>query len=161
IDTLVEAEFLDSEGRRLRVTHPLLASVVVESTPPARRCELHARLAASAEDDEERARHLALAAVGPSAETAEALGTACAAAAELNLLAASLTPEAQSERRLARELAAASYLNIAGETVQANRVLERLVQRLPPGAQRGEVLLRLSQVREDDFEESGRLLDEA
>ena len=60
-------------GDRLRFTHPLLASAVYQKIPPARRRELHARLATIVPDPERRARHLALSVEGPDVAVAAAL----------------------------------------------------------------------------------------
>src|SRR4029450_116834 len=63
-------------GDRLRFTHPLLASAVYQKIPPARRRELHARLATIVHDPEQRARHLALSVEGPDVAVAAALDEA-------------------------------------------------------------------------------------
>ena len=72
------AEVLVRDGDRLRFSHPLIAAVVEERTPPAEWRAIHTRLAESASGEEERARHLAAAAEGPD----EAVAAALAAAAE-------------------------------------------------------------------------------
>ena len=100
VDAAVAAGVLTSDAERLRFTHPLLASAVVAATPATQR-RLHALLATQPQRPEERARHLALAADGPSAATAAELDAAAdlargrgapAAAAELLEQAAALTP---------------------------------------------------------------------
>jgi predicted ATPase len=60
-------------GDRLRFTHPLLSSSVYQRTPVARRRAHHARLATILNDQEERARHLALSIEGPDVSAADAL----------------------------------------------------------------------------------------
>ena len=60
------------DGRRVRFSHPLLASAVYSGLDPFSRRELHRRLAGLV-TGEERARHLALAAEGPDASVAAAL----------------------------------------------------------------------------------------
>ena len=54
-----EAGVLVSDGRRLRFSHPLLASTIYGSLSMARRRALHRQLAVVAADPEEQARHLA------------------------------------------------------------------------------------------------------
>ncbi|HYB25017.1 MAG TPA: hypothetical protein VEF89_00225, partial [Solirubrobacteraceae bacterium] len=58
---------------RVRFTHPLLASTHYASAPPAKGRELHRVLANVLEDQEDRARHLALGAEAPDREIALAL----------------------------------------------------------------------------------------
>ena len=87
---------------RVRFVHPLLASICYEQAPVWKRRAVHAALAETVVDREERARHLALAVDGPDTAVAselEAAGEqaatrgATAAAAELAELAAELTPD--------------------------------------------------------------------
>jgi DNA-binding CsgD family transcriptional regulator/tetratricopeptide (TPR) repeat protein len=170
LDAAVSAGFIAVEGRRLRFTHPLLASAVASSIPPSRRRELHAALAATVSNPEERARHLALAAVGPSESTCTELESAArlaaargapASAGELLELAASLTPRDSEELRRQRTLRAADHFSLAGETLASRALLEELVESMPSGPERADALARLAWGREDDFEESSRLLDQA
>ena len=170
LDAAVSAGFVKVEGRRLRFTHPLLASAVASSIPPVRRRELHAALAAVVPNPEERARHLALAADGPSERTCTELEAAArlaaargapASAGELLELACSLTPPESEELRRRRMLQAADHFSLAGETLASRALLEELVQSMPPGPERADALARLAWGREDDFEAASRLLDEA
>jgi hypothetical protein len=110
LDAAVLAGVLESDAGRLRFSHPLLASAVAASIPPARRRELHAIAAGGATDLEARARHRALAADGPSAVVAMDLDGAAyvaeargapATAAELLELAASRTLRIARRRRTA------------------------------------------------------------
>ena len=104
LDAAVLAGVLEPDGGRLRFSHPLLASAVAGSIPPASLRELHGIAARSVRLPEEQARHRALAAAGPSAPVAAELDDAArsaarrgapASAAELFGLATSLTPEDQ------------------------------------------------------------------
>ncbi len=52
-------------------------------------------------------------------------------------------------------------LGLAGETRAAVALLEHLIATLPPGRERAGALAQLGWVREDDFESSSRLLDQA
>ena len=56
---------IETEGSRLRFTHPLLASVHYSSASPDERALVHRRLAEVATDPEERGRHLGAAADRP------------------------------------------------------------------------------------------------
>ena len=149
---------------------PLLASAVLSRIPPARRRELHALAASSAEDAEEKVRHHALAASGPSAAIADRLEEAAglaelrgapATAAELLELAASITPRDHAEDAHRRLLSAGRQLAIAGETRAAAAVLNDLAAIVPPGPRHAEVLAHLGMNSEDDFEASTGLLDQA
>ncbi len=170
LDAAVLAGVLESDAGRLRFSHPLLASAVTASIPPARRRELHAIAATGASDLEARARHRALAADGPSAEVADDLDGAAyvaetrgapATAAELLELAASLTPADRAQEANRRLLDAGSQLFLAGETRAAATLLEQLVAELPAGPERAEALSLLGRHLEHDFEASTRLLDQA
>jgi predicted ATPase len=70
LEKAAAAAVLEVADGRVRFSHPLLASVVYAQTPPARRRELHARLAEIVDDPDEQALHLALAASGPDAQVA-------------------------------------------------------------------------------------------
>ena len=85
----------------VRFTHPLIASSVYDEATPQRRRDLHAEAAGLVTGPEARARHLALAAVGPDAAVAAVLDEAAQrasargspdAAAELAERARELTP---------------------------------------------------------------------
>jgi DNA-binding CsgD family transcriptional regulator len=121
---LEEVGLLLSDHDRLWFSHPLLASTLYGSLPVARRRELHRRLAETAADPEERARHLARAQRVPDEgaammiEAAAALATrrgAPEAAAELYAAACRLTPEERSEDLARRMLGGAQALVLAGD----------------------------------------------
>ena len=170
LDAAVLAGVLEPEGGRLRFSHPLLASAVSGSTPPARLRELHLVAARHALLPEERARHQALAAEGPSASAAADLEAAAraaadrgapAVAAELFELAASLTPDRDAAGARDRRLAAASHLALAGETRAAAAAFERLLGEFPAGPQRAMALHGLGGLRQDDFAAGMALLEQA
>ena len=170
LDAAVAAGVLDAGAGRMRFSHPLLASAVLAAIPPARRRGLHAFAAASAAEPEQRARHQALAADGPSDSIAAALDDAArtaelrgapATAAELLELAASVTPDGDAEATHRRLLAAGRLLALAGETRAAADVLNRLAARTPPGPRHAEVVAHLGWNSEEDFEGSTRLLEQA
>jgi DNA-binding CsgD family transcriptional regulator len=170
LDAAVLAGLLAADGPRLRFSHPLLASAVAGSIPPARLRELHSVAAAGARLPEERARHRALATEGASAGIAAELEAAARAAedrgapstaAELFELAASRTPAGSPDEAHRRLLAAARQLSVIGETRAAAALLEQLVTAMPAGPGRAEALGQLAATVEDDFDESARLLGQA
>lgn len=171
LDVAVVAGVLDTDGRRLQFSHPLLASAVTASIPPGRLRTLHGIAARHVQRPEERARHRALAATGSSslvaaeleeaAEAAVARG-APATAAELYNLAASLTPLDQPADAGQRVLRAASQLGAAGETRAATAALEKLIASTPPGPQRAAALSQLASLRQDqDGAAATSLLEQA
>ena len=123
-----------AEGR-VRFSHPLLGSTVYGDAGELERREAHALLAELAETLEERARHLALAGVGPDAALAEALEHAAesdrrrgarGAAAALFEQAASLTPPADERARASRLVAAARAHYESGDPDRARALLEEV-----------------------------------
>lgn len=159
IDQAVRAGVLEhDQGGRLRFAHPLLASGAYTRLGPRARRALHGRLAALVEG-EERARHLALAASGPSAEVAAALHEAArqaagrgaiGAAAELAEQAMRLTPPDRRGELTERRLEAAGYQMRHGDTEHARAHLEPLLNELPAGPTRAGVLLQLARLHEQE-----------
>jgi DNA-binding CsgD family transcriptional regulator len=170
LDAAVLAGVLEPEGGRLRFSHPLLASAVAASIPPARLGELHLLAARHAPLAEERARHRALAADGPSAAVAADLDTAARAAAargapaiaaELSGLAASLTPAADASAGFRRRLDAAFQLALAGEVRAAVASLEQLTATMPAGPGRSEAMRQLGLLLEHDYRRATGLMEQA
>ena len=64
---------VEIEGRRIRFTHPVLASAIHATAPEHVRREAHARLASAPVSVEERGHHLALATIDPQSEVALAV----------------------------------------------------------------------------------------
>ncbi|MFI5284231.1 MAG: AAA family ATPase [Candidatus Dormibacterales bacterium] len=142
------------EGR-VDFTHPLFGSALYSSLPETGRRNLHRGLAAREEHLEERARHLALAASGPDAASAEVLDRAAEAAGargaaevavELKELALRLTPPGDGKAIVRREIELASRRYFAGDATGARQELERSLRSLPAGEERAEVLLELASV---------------
>lgn len=161
-----DAKIVEYRGDHLAFTHPLLAAAVYTNADPARRRSMHARLATMVPDVEERARHLALAAHGPSAETATALDDAAhhaaargarSVAADLAELAAGLSEDAAL--RSDRLLRAAEWHREVGEVPRARALAEPLLGTLEAGAPRARLLLLLAQT-EMSFETAERHLVE-
>lgn len=155
------------EGHRLRFTHPILAHGVYSAAPPARRREMHRRLAELVTEPELRARHLALSDPSGEAETVAALDSAAdiardrgapAAAAELLELAVRLgADDAQ------RKIRCATHYFDAGDPGRARKILDAVVAALPAGPTRAEALHQLGLVRlyDDSFPEAAELLEAA
>jgi hypothetical protein len=152
---LVEAEeggVLLREYDRIRFSHPLLASAVYGSASPARRRQMHRRLADVVSDPEERARHLAHSLTDPdetaAAEIEEAAGLAerrgaPEAAAELYEAARRLTPDERRADLARRMLGGANALAIAGDLGGARSLALTASETAPPGPPRARVLLLL------------------
>ena len=148
----IEHGVVEVVGDRLRFTHPLLASAVYQKIPPARRRELHARLATIVRDPEERARHLALSVEGPDVAVAVALEEAALlatsrgapqSAAELWEMARRATPRERGEDLVRRTHQAGVTHYECGDTSLARSVLEQAVDLSMAGPARGRVLLDL------------------
>jgi DNA-binding CsgD family transcriptional regulator len=148
----IENGVVEVVGDRLRFTHPLLASAVYQRILPARRRELHARLATIVRDPEERARHLALSVVGPDVAVAAALEEAAAlafsrgapqSAAELWEMARRATPPDRREDQVRRTHQAGVAHHECGDTSLARSVLEQAVDLSKAGPARARVLLDL------------------
>jgi DNA-binding CsgD family transcriptional regulator len=170
LDSAVRAEVIEIAGDRVRFTHPLLASTHYANAPAAKRRELHRVLAEALPDEEERARHLALAAAAPDRQVALALEDAAdiasargapESAALLLEDAARLTPIDTVEARWSRTIAAAERHFTGGNAAHARELLETLLPELPKGPIRARALAQLAATREDDWGEMEALLDQA
>jgi DNA-binding CsgD family transcriptional regulator len=148
----IENSVVEDVGDGLRFTHPLLASAVYQKIPPARRRELHARLATIVRDPEERARHLALSVEGPDVAVAAALEEAASlagsrgapqSAAELWEMARRATPRDREEDLVRRTHQAGVAHFECGDTSLARSVLEQAVDLSMAGPARARVLLDL------------------
>ena len=148
----IENSVVEAVGDRLRFTHPLLASAVYQKIPPARRSELHGRLATIVLDPEERARHLALSVEGPDVAVAGALEEAASlagsrgapqSAAELWEMARRATPKDRDEDLVRRTHQAGVAHFECGDTSLARSVLEQAVDLSMAGPARARVLLDL------------------
>lgn len=137
----VEEGVLVTDGPQIRFSHPLLASTVYGDASELARRSVHARLAELAHTPEARARHLALAGIGPDETVAAALGQAAktaslrgarSAAAALYEQAAGLTPAGDERARLERLLDAARAHFESGEPDRARVLLERVSQAAAP-----------------------------
>lgn len=156
VSEAVATGVLDSDGERLRFSHPLFASTLYEDTPLKARRDLHRRLALIVGDAEQRARHLAEAAEGPDEEVAAALEAAAVsvvargapeAAARLAKQAFDLTPPSHRAEAHRRCLALARFSIAAGDPHHGETLLERQLQQAEPGRERAEAELELGRAR--------------
>ncbi len=150
---------LVEEALHVRFSHPLIASAVYQRMSPLGRRALHGRLARSAADPDVRARHLALSTDGPDARVAELLEDAAdrasrrgaaELAAELARHSLRLTPHDDTEGVYRRSLVEIEQLAAAGEASRALALADRLVDALPPGPLRARMLVRRSDLDDDD-----------
>ena len=151
----VDAEVVEVEDDRIRFVHPLFASAVHLETDADRRRAVHRRLAALAEDPEERAWHLALCTEGPDSAVASALDAAAAiarargapqAAAEFSERACRLTPQGDAEAAHRRRLEAGAAYFEAGNTARAQTLFTQAAAVAQPGPARAAALSRLAGV---------------
>jgi DNA-binding CsgD family transcriptional regulator len=152
MENLVAAGLLLVDGVRVRLSHPLLAAAVRKTSRAADRHLLHRELAASAQDETVRARHLALAASGTDARLAGVLAAAADRAlrrgaahdaVDLAEHAVRLTPAAAGDRP-DRLLALADYMLMVGEPVRVRELLAPRIGDFPPGAARARAHLLLA-----------------
>ncbi len=157
------AQIVSIRDGEIRFTHPLLASGARAVLTPAERREIHSHLAELVDEPEQSARHMALAASGPSEAIAMSLDMAAAraerrgapaSAADLYERAARLTPPATVAAARSRMADSAFCSFRAGDTSRAHRLLSALVEVLPAGPERALVLIRLARVRSFDDDQS-------
>ena len=170
LDEAVASGVIGLDDETVRFTHPLLASTVYSDASSEERRTAHRRLAHAVVDDEERARHLALAARGPDEEVAAALDLAAStafargapdSAADLEDLAVRLTPAADQRSIRSRSLSVSTYRFSAGDVRAAREVLEGLIDATPLGPERAGLRFELSNLVWNDVERVRRLLAEA
>ena len=140
IDQAIDAGIIERDGDVLRFTHPLLRSVLYGEMTLDERRQVHQRLAAAAEDIEERAWHLALGADRPSEEIAGMLDGAARHAASrgapeeaaaLKEQATRLTPAGRSEAARERTVHAADYHFRAGDIARSRELIQSALACLP------------------------------
>jgi DNA-binding NarL/FixJ family response regulator len=153
LDAALDAGVVAVDGDHVRATHPLLAAAARQRSHPHERRAMHRELAGVVRDDQQRVRHLALAAEVADADLAAEVAAAAARAAmrgathdavELAEHALRLTPPA-SDLRSERLLALASYLETAGERDRVMALLKPEMSSLPRGGPRVRALLLLSE----------------
>lgn len=155
------------DGHRLRFDHPLLARAVYSAATPARRRDMHRRLADIVEEPELQARHLAKGVAWADEHTLQRLDGAAelarirgapTAAAELLDLAVSLGGDTP-QRRI---LTAGHHYN-AGDFARARALLEQLTATIQPGPLRARALglLGVMETLEGSITEAASLLRRA
>ena len=167
LDEAIAAGVIEVDDETVRFTHPLLASTVYANASSDERRSVHRRLARVVVDDEERARHLALATRRPDVEVAAALDVAASAAfargapdsaAHLEDLAVRLTPAGDERSIRSRLLRASTYRFSAGDVRAAREALEGLMEATPIGHDRAGFGFELSNLLWNDVERIRRLL---
>ena len=172
LDELMGAALVTLDGDRLSLAHPLLAAAVYDEASPQQRRELHAELATTLPDPEERAHHLARAARRPDEGVAATLDEAAhrargrgdpEVAAGLADQAIHSTPPDASDALLRRRFEAVDHHFAAGDMARARQLLEEVEQSAPPGAVRARALHRLGEIRAQavGFPAAESLFDEA
>lgn len=163
----VAAGLIESLNGTIRLTHPLLASVLYQDLGERRR-RVHERLVVAVDDPLMRARHLALSKSTPDAAVAAVLDDAAslalargasAVAAELAEHAVRLTPQGATTDRRRRALSAARAHQAAGEWTRAMTIATDLLTGAEVGAWRAEALVLLSEL--DVSDRSAELLEQA
>ena len=170
VELLGEAEgkgLIGIDGGDVRFAHPMLARSVYTDAGPAERRAMHRVLAQAVVLPELKARHMALAASSADPETLSSLDEAAdsahargapAAAAELLELAIGLGGDTP-----VRRIRAAEHHFKAGDGTLARRLLEPIIDELPPGLLRGIALNLMAGLclYEDNWGEAVGLLERA
>jgi DNA-binding CsgD family transcriptional regulator/Tfp pilus assembly protein PilF len=152
------AGLIDVRGNSVRFAHPLYAAAVVNRASVPLRRSTHWRLAELVVSREQRARHLAEAAIEPDADVAAMLEDggseardrgAPAMAAALLERAAELTPAGAVRDRLRRVLTAAQAHIEAGDEARARTLLEGVEDGSGEGESRVDALLTLARTHAD------------
>ncbi len=158
---------------RIEFSHPLFANVVYAAASRERKLELHAELAKTANDIEERAHHLLFAQAGTDADgpVADVLHEAAEhalrrgaveVAAELDEQSARRTPAAQVLVRAQRFLRSARNHLKAGDPARARALCEEVLRASPPPSVRAHALHILAEISvSTDLEAGVALLEEA
>jgi DNA-binding CsgD family transcriptional regulator/tetratricopeptide (TPR) repeat protein len=155
IDQAIDEGIIERDRDTLRLTHPLLRSVLYAEMTLNQRRAVHRRLGAAAEVIEERAWHLALGALRPSEEIAEILDGAAKHAAERGApeeaaafeeQAARLTPAGRSESARERAVHAADHHFRAGDIARSRELIESVLTTCGTGPLRAALLLRLGTI---------------
>jgi DNA-binding CsgD family transcriptional regulator len=156
LEASMRAGLLARVGDGIVFVHPLMRSVVTELAPAADRRAAHRRLAAVVRGPEARAHHLALGADGPDETVAGELEAAarmaarcgtCETAADLAEFAVTLTPLAQPASLRRRAALAAEERFEACDPARACFLLDSIIDAVPAGPARAELLRRMARYR--------------
>jgi DNA-binding CsgD family transcriptional regulator len=150
LDAAEAADLIRLDQHRLAFRHPLVRSAVYHSAAPSERRAAHAALAEALteeRDAEQRAWHLAAAALGPDEHVAAALERAAAAALQRSGYAAAAAAYERAARltaggpeRLRRVYEAADAAWLAGRTGRALQLLDEALDACQERRLRGELL---------------------
>jgi len=152
----IRAGLLAMTDGGIAFVHPLMRSAIAEQAPAADRRAAHCRLAAAVCGTGARARHLALGAAGPDEAVAGEVETAarmaarrgaCGTAGDLAELAVTLTPLAQADSQRRRTVLAAEERFEASDPARACCLLEDVIDAVPTGSARAELLRRAARYR--------------
>ena len=130
VSAALQADVIELSRERVRLTSPLIGTVVYSKSSAEERRRAHRILADIATDPEERARHLALAADGPDESVAQLLEDAAMrarsrgapeASAQLAELARGLTPPESGAARVRRTAHAGRYAFESAQMERAQR----------------------------------------
>lgn len=166
------ADLIEIHGEQIRFVHPLYATAVSSAALPGQRRALHKQLAGIVENQEERVRHLCLAATSPDEAIARALDDAAAlarsrgawdVAAELLERARELTPPQRREEARTRSISAAQHHVYAGDRPRARALIEEVLAEPLPDVLRAQALHLLGRIshQDENAAEAKRLLNEA
>ena len=153
LEAAATAGLIDLRADRVRFTHPLLRSVLVEDATPAQRRSVHLRLADHVPTGAQRAWHRAHSAPGPAEAVAAELDAAAAGArhrgatetaAELAELAVRMTPGQAAAAARRRSLLAAQFRFESGDPGRARTLLAAVAAADQPGPARAAALIQLS-----------------
>jgi DNA-binding CsgD family transcriptional regulator len=148
----LQSGVVESAGGRLRLSNPVLGSILYEDLAPEARRDVHARVARVAIDPEERVRHAALAVDRPDPTVAGELDRAADrafrrgapdAAARLEELALERTPTEDAAGRRERAIRAGEWDFVAGEPARTDLLFRAALDASPTGPQRADALRRL------------------
>ena len=152
----IQTGLVTNADAKVAFVHPLVRSLIAEQARPADRRAAHRRLAAVVGSPEARARHLALAAEGPDEAAAAELEAAARmagrrgasdTAGDLLELSVSLTPLALRHSQQRRTVLAAEERFEAADPAQACRLLKNIIDTMPAGPARAELLRRAARYR--------------
>lgn len=179
IDGGVAQELLTVETGRVRCSHPLLASAIVQSASASTRRRIHRRVAEVTEDVEEQARHLLFATDAPDPEFAVLLDAAAQRAAgrgaplvgatyadrarDYSVPNSALRASIENDRDIDRLMTAGRLYVEAGEPGPARQRFEEVLERLGPGPRRADALIELGRLlqRHGGLTRSAEVLERA
>jgi DNA-binding CsgD family transcriptional regulator len=154
---------------QVQFEHPLVRAAVYSEASGRARREAHARLADTATEPVERARHLALANPAQDEGVAALLMAAAASArrrgapataAELAALAVARTPAHAPAERADRQLAQAGYCYASGRWDEARRLAAEVLAEAADPPVRGQARIVLLQCAGQALETEGRLIED-